>query len=251
MNNKAKFTALGLVSLFTFTVACGVAILSNNSTFEPLIADGEDPEEKEVTLEAAELSAVSFSDHDFGRAKQETNNKGDQEFRINLANGNYIDGALIFSDCGHCNIGNTLGDVFQLDNSLQDSGNSFNFNFFFNVRGIKQATIYYTSTITGEPFVVSNFVRIRLRAAALDTDFYSALAHNYDTYKQDSNAIYPNTTDISYSNSDIWEGDCTMPLTTSFTKDLLNFHINGDAVPAGRIVSLQITKIVLKYDCAM
>ena len=156
MNNKAKFTALGLVSLFTFTVACGVAILSNNSTFEPLIADGEDPEEKEVTLEAAELSAVSFSDHDFGRAKQETNNKGDQEFRINLANGNYIDGALIFSDCGHCNIGNTLGDVFQLDNSLQDSGNSFNFNFFFNVRGIKQATIYYTSTITGEPFVVTS-----------------------------------------------------------------------------------------------
>lgn len=127
--NIIKKSIFTLLTLSAFGVAATVATLHVNKA--DITVTGTGSPSKSVTITKEQLNRTLLSDLEGGH-KDANNAKRDQKFTIELDDGKFIYGAVIFNDCGHQFIGDTLGETFGIDNTSEVSGNAYNFNFLFS-----------------------------------------------------------------------------------------------------------------------
>lgn len=204
---------------------------------------------KSVTLNAEDLSKATFSDLDLA---YDAKKQYDKQFQIPLENGNFINGALVFSDCGHQFVGNNLSEPFGLDNSEQGSSNAFNFNFMFSFeKSVTKIEVNYTA-IGSEGVSFTYASRIRFSNEETDsTKFYDTLKTNwgditdgsvnfFDRRDEESRSITSEASNVSASFE--CDGEHTIG----------NFNINtsgGNHLPGGQTVTFQLTSIEFTYEC--
>ena len=121
----ALSSRVGLIGLSVTAIAIGFAFatLSNNNNFG-LISKADASYTKNVTTSM--LLATNLSNYRHPKKTYEAD-EYDKRFSIALDGGKYIDGVLLFRDCGYQYTGNSLGEYFGM-NSGGESANSYNFN---------------------------------------------------------------------------------------------------------------------------
>ncbi|MBQ6920944.1 MAG: bifunctional metallophosphatase/5'-nucleotidase [Bacilli bacterium] len=112
--------------------------------------------------------------------KEYSKDESDKKFTIDVGNGKYIEGAIIFRDCGHQYVGETLLDAFGIKNTSNTS-QAYNFNILFYFDKLSRFDVAYTTHAT-----VFNWIDYEIKFARDDKltedDFYSSL--NKVPYKQ-------------------------------------------------------------------
>lgn len=207
---------------------------------------------KSVTLNAEDLSKATFSDLDL---VYETKHQYDKQFQIPLEDGKYINGALVYSDCGHQFAGNNLSETFGLDNSGEASGNAFNFNFLFSFENnVTDASVNFTVVDTLNATSKSYAYRLRFSYKADDDSslFYTRIKDNWDGITTYGSSFYNGdyeayTAELSSTKeSKSISGD----KGSHNHNTIVNFNFNSqDLVPAGDVVTFQITSISFTYEC--
>ena len=124
----------------------------------------------EVTVTYETLQATPLVDWDL---KGEGAGHYDKKFRLNLSNGRYIDGAIIFNDCGDQSVGPTLGDPMKLDNTGNTGANAYNFNVLFSLQSTVEATFYFDLHRGGEN-LSSTSACLQVKHAKLKGDYHSS-----------------------------------------------------------------------------
>lgn len=240
---KKQTILISALAATTIIGAIGTVLLAKvptNKQFYEARAD-----EKSITLDSTKLAAATFETLDLEQPGQANT---DIKFRIPLENDCYIDGALVYSDCGHQYVGANLSEEFGLESTSNDA---FNFNFLFSFeKAVKNITVNYTykeGKLSGTSFAQ------RLRYSNRTGEFYTLVKENYSKIK-----TYPEA-DFYNGKSD---GDAKS-LNTSTTSDsigcsaggytspIVDFNLNtsSNLVPANDKVTFQITSITFTYEC--
>lgn len=105
--------------------------------------------------------------------KEYSKDESDKKFTIDVGNGKYIEGAIIFRDCGYQYVGNNLLDAFGIKNTSNTS-QAYNFNILFYFDKLSRFDVAYTTHAT-----VFNWIDYEIKFARDDKltedDFYSSL----------------------------------------------------------------------------
>lgn len=105
--------------------------------------------------------------------KEYSKDESDKKFTIDVGNGKYIEGAIIFRDCGYQYVGNNLLDAFGIKNT-SDTSQAYNFNILFYFDKLSRFDVAYTTHAT-----VFNWIDYEIKFARddklTDDDFYSSL----------------------------------------------------------------------------
>lgn len=105
--------------------------------------------------------------------KEYSKDESDKKFTIDVGNGKYIEGAIIFRDCSYQYVGNNLLDAFGIKNTSNTS-QAYNFNILFYFDKLKRFDVNYTAHST-----VYNWIDYEIKFARDDKlteeDFYSSL----------------------------------------------------------------------------
>ena len=130
------------------------------------------------TFTNEQLKSVALEDHSF------KNKAGDKKFSIDLGQGKYIEGGIMFHDCDHQVVGDTLGDDLTLDNSLQANANVSNFNILFNIHGVYSIDVSWSFS-----FDTTNTMNYELRSSIKFSNegangLYDAIENSTYTYQQ-------------------------------------------------------------------
>lgn len=218
MKNRSKALLLfsGVAALSVVAVA-----LSTNSTlnFNDVRATS-----SPVNLNSAALKTIALEDIDLKGVEGEY----DKKFRIPLADNKYIDGAIVFQDCGSQFTGATLGDAFGIDNTASSTANAYNFQILFSLDNTSSISVDMTENAsTGDGSVYTLF---QLKYGNFGgADFYDNIKNNYDkvTCTQSSSGNYYDVATAKYLKLD--EG----------TRD--NFTNHSLSQTDRTVVALQVT----------
>lgn len=183
--NIVKKTIFTLLTLSAFGAFATVATLHVNKADVAVTGTGSST--KSVTISKEQLNATVLSDLEGGQ-DNDSNNKGDQKFTIELGDGKFIYGAVIFSDCGHQFIGDTLGDAFGIDNTYSGAGrNAYNFNLLFSFdKAIgMSATVDVTATNTGVKDVAELCLKFIKSTVGTGLGFYERFTAKTGGYDYD------------------------------------------------------------------
>ena len=105
--------------------------------------------------------------------KEYSKDESDKKFTIDVGNGKYIEGAIIFRDCSYQYVGNNLLDAFGIKNTSNTS-QAYNFNILFYFDKLTRFDVNYTAHAT-----VYNWIDYEIKFARDDKlsedDFYSSL----------------------------------------------------------------------------
>ena len=105
--------------------------------------------------------------------KEYNKDESDKKFTIDVGNGKYIEGAIIFRDCSYQYVGNNLLDAFGIKNTSNTS-QAYNFNILFYFDKLTRFDVNYTAHST-----VYNWIDYEIKFARDDKltedDFYSSL----------------------------------------------------------------------------
>ena len=105
--------------------------------------------------------------------KEYSKDESDKKFTIDVGNGKYIEGAIIFRDCSYQYVGNNLLDAFGIKNTSNTS-QAYNFNILFYFDKLTRFDVNYTAHST-----VYNWIDYEIKFARDDkltkNDFYSSL----------------------------------------------------------------------------
>ena len=264
--NVIEKIGLSILALSTVAVCASVTALDANNA-EPTVVGG-DASSKTVTITNADLLKVSLSDLDGGH-HDANNDKGDQKFIIPLDGGKCIHGAIIFNDCGHQFVGDTLGDAFGIDNTYSGAGqNACNFNFLFSFdKAIQMSTTLTIKTKeTGVGDVAELCTKFIYSTVASGTDFFKRFTkgepsvYDYDKIKKlpDNAWDYYGTDAGQYAASPRNLSESSINVTTSadtgtdgtynvaafqFTYDDVNF------IEIGNKISCTLESLTFKYSC--
>lgn len=205
---------------------------------------------KTLTLDTTEkLQAITFSELDLGATRK------DKQFQISLGNDKYINGALIFSDCGNQFVGDDLSDSFGLDNSEQTVSNAFNFNFLFSFENnITDASVNFTVVDTLNATSTTYAYRLRF-AYKVDDDssqFYTRIKDNLnDITRYESGFFNGNYTAYTEKLSSTEQSkSISGDKGTHNHNTIVDFNFNSqNHVPAKDKVTFQITSISFTYEC--
>lgn len=249
-DNKMKTQSVLICGLATTVVvgALGVVALVKAPTFENF--SQAKASTGSVTLNTKEkLQAVTFSELDLGAGSK------DKQFQISLGNDKYINGALIFSDCGNQFVGDDLSDSFGLDVSkLSRDDNAFNFNFLFSFeKNVTVAEIHFTVVdTTGAGTRYANRLRYSSGIESDSSEFYTTLRNNLskitsnnDSFFNGEFAAHENTLSSTKTYDSLYREKGSYNNNTIID---LNFN-SRDYVPRGDIVTIQITSISFTYEC--
>ena len=258
--NIIKKIELSALALSALTLCASVVAFSAS---KPEIAvTGTEASTKSITITSEQLAATALSDLEGGQ-KDGNNAKGDQKFSIDLGGGKCIHGAVIFNDCGHQFIGNTLGEPFGIDNTDQAGKNAYNFNFFFSFDKAIAMTTHLTIETVGSGEVAELSTKFIYSTVGAGKDFLDRFKSGYDynTIKQlpDNARDYYSTTQGHYAANP--RDLTTSPLSVSTDADTkqtdgtynvaaFQFTYNNDnMIKAGNKISCTLTSLSFTYAC--
>lgn len=112
--------------------------------------------------------------------KEYNKDESDKKFTIDVGNGKYIEGAIIFRDCSYQYVGNNLLDAFGIKNTSNTS-QAYNFNILFYFDKLSRFDISYTvySNVFNN---IDQQIKFSKDKKLTEGDFYSSL--NKVPYKQ-------------------------------------------------------------------
>ena len=248
-----------------------IALASASVMSVALIANAPKIEELNVSADATlEVNAEKLSStrlEDFvvpDNLNEPTVNKTDKKFKIELDDGKYILGALIFGDCDHQFVGSTLGDAFGLDNLNIDSGNAINFHLILSFEHVTSVTVNYDIKLEQKdgvedksvecPFFGTKYKTLNPKPTT-DDEFYNIITTaGYDKIlNNDENEYYD---DVTLS---VLEGDNRKPgenKSTSHTQpmsagpNLLVIRLgSNELIGANRKLSFTLKHLFFNHYC--
>ena len=105
--------------------------------------------------------------------KEYSKDESDKKFTIDVGNGKYIEGAIIFRDCGYQYVGNNLLDAFGIKNT-SDTSQAYNFNILFYLDKLTRFDIAYT--VYSDVFNnIDQQIKFSKDEKLTEDDFYSSL----------------------------------------------------------------------------
>ena len=105
--------------------------------------------------------------------KEYSKDESDKKFTIDVGNGKYIEGAIIFRDCGYQYVGNNLLDAFGIKNTSNTS-QPYNFNILFYFDKLSRFEINYNvySNVFNN---IDQQIKFSKDEKLTEDDFYSSL----------------------------------------------------------------------------
>lgn len=173
MKKSLHTVTIGATAIVACLITTTVFVAKNNSSFiNEVKAD-----ETTLTLNNDQLKQIELEDINL-KGEGEADDKA---FRIELGGPRYIDGAILFRDCGHQFTGNTLGDPFGIDNRGISSINAYNFNIVFALERSDSLTVDLTETsLTSDG---SEYSRFDIKWTTLDcSDLYNTIRAQYNSF---------------------------------------------------------------------
>ena len=209
-----------------------------------------------ISLDSEALKGIALEDINLNPDKAD-----DKKFRIPLGEGKYIDGAIVFQDCGLQYTGDTLGDFFGIDNSSSPSANAYNFQILFSLEHTSSFSFSINEkTSIGDSSIYTLF-QVKYGVFGGD-DFYNNIRLNYDNVVK--------TASISngcYDSIDFSTNYVTMDSTDKNLSNYLdssNYNVVGlqvkygdkdghDAteyfVQPGQWIKFALTNLTIGYSC--
>ncbi|MBE6126867.1 MAG: hypothetical protein E7182_02720 [Erysipelotrichaceae bacterium] len=162
MERKTKFSIVAVALSCTALISCLAAVGLKRAL--PIDAGST---EKTLTLTSEDLKKIELKDYEIGT-------KGpDKKFSIVTGEKTYIDGAFIFTDCGHQSVGETLGDPFQIDNTYEGAvSNAYNFNILFSFQHVLSMSAEVTITVK-DVGVESSVIEVKFMR--INDEFYTTI----------------------------------------------------------------------------
>ena len=171
MKTKKSIILFGVTSAL-FVV--GMTLVTAQSSNANIVKIAQADTEKDIVITSSMLAATQLEDWRHPK-KVYKGNETDKKFTIDLGNGKYINGALVFRDCDYQYCGNTLADTFGFNNTANNS-NTMNFNFFFSFEKIIRTTWKYTAYGN----LTDKYVREEIKYSVVNNEaFYDGLG-SYD-----------------------------------------------------------------------
>ena len=189
----------------------------------------------------------------------------DKKFRIQLPEGKYIDGAIIFNDISGQTCGPTLADALMNDNTAGTENRHFNFNVLFSLdNAIKMVTSFKMKSNRADSGEAMYFqTKFALYSEDHDrTKFYEEIENNYsytdvtlncngggNYYYGDSSAYTSDWSNIDNVEKDITvQWDVNRPLRVAAIQ-FTSIFSGGPIVHAGDWVSCTLTSLSFAYEC--
>ena len=261
--NIIKKTIFTLLTLSAFGAFATVATLHVNKA--DIAVTGTGSSSKTVTITKEKLNATVLSDLEGGH-KDANNAKRDQKFTIELDDGKFIYGAVIFSDCGHQFIGNSLGEAFGIDNTSEKSGNAYNFNFLFSFdKAIgMSANVDVTATDTSKEDDAELCLKFIKSTVGTGLGFYERFTaetggYVYDEIKElPSRSDYYSTVTGQYAANPCYLSESPKNQTiiadtdTDGTYNVAVFQFtynDGNFIEAGNKISCTLQSLTFTYSC--
>lgn len=241
MKNKSLAILLATAPV-VISVAAVMIYSDKNPLLNPVKADTET-----VVLDSNALKEIELVDVDLGKSKN------DKKFKFDLGNERYIEGAVLFNNYNNHFVGNTLGDVFGVDNTNSESANPYNFNIIFSIERSDSLSVDLTETsLTGDSSE-STLVQVKSGYIWGGPDFYDRLKNNYAqvTARDGQQGGW-------YSNSTSY--NITMDETSKTATDLNHSPVGFPAlalgvtdnsyIQPGNKLQFQLNRIEIKFHCA-
>ena len=243
-----KRKTLLISSLMTAgTLALSVGVLSSQHSFSFHKAKA-GVTDLEITSAIASTISLSNWSHS---GKDYEGGASDRQFRYELGNEKYIDGLLLFNDCGHQSVGATLGDSFVLDNTEQGSYNAFNFNIILAVKGITsaRATFVYTATESNWSPLTDSRIKIKYDYTSTPYDLKTVI-DNKSYGAVTLTGGYSGHHVTSFSNSTFSTAGTFQSNVSSFGSgiNLISFAVDGEVKPGVKL-EISLSSLELSYTC--
>ena len=259
MKSKAL---LGIAVATTAACVATVVLVNTNDKFDPVRISA-DPVTKTLTLAYDDLSQYTSSAEGDHKLRAITMNHGvgtvnDYSFRINLGGGKYVNGLLLYGDCGHQDVHN-LGSFTTSRNSGGVDYESFNYNILLSVNGLVSASMDITMNFPGAAGVYTGCTyttNITYSAYSIfdnyfDGDDYSKNLHS--DVNRDATSYY----DLIWGHSN--QSFAAQTTNENTGKQLVKkeggytavFRINGllDNDPGNNSIDIQINSLSVEYTC--
>lgn len=166
----ARIIKIGLAALAVTVGALAVSVATNGINEVHAATVTETDGVKTATITSADLTQVKLENYEFDKGIY------DKKFRIPLDNGAYIDGAVIFNDCGHQFVGSTLGDAFGIDNTYDEAPkNAYNFNILFSFEHVTSIGVDLRANVIGNSTNTEEKGLTWLKYASIEGEFYEVL----------------------------------------------------------------------------
>ena len=198
-----------------------------------------------------EFAGCTFEDYAFGG---KTDSKA---FTYQMADGKYMEGAILYGDCQHQSVGTNLSESFELDNSKQSGENNGDFHIFFSAQGITYASFYFDIELD-EAIGTDLTFQYGIKYTNLcSSGLYSVLDEETDYSRVTSGAgpIFYNAEGGS-TNGKITAGSTTrtnvsyeITRTSSNPANAVAFQVNPWGVPAGRKLTITLKSVTIRYTC--
>ena len=250
------FAATSALSLSLVILAASTLKTSTFSIAESIGGD--------VTFSSSDLKTIALED-----IKLKGDSKpADKKFRLPLGNGKYIEGAIVFNDCGYQYTGATLGDFFGINNT-DTIANAYNFNILFSMENTERITVNYSLRSGTNDGSVCSYFEMKYSNEFGGDGFYEGLETHYNRVKEkhsQSSSLYtgeysglPLTLDGSSTKvGDIYSkthvGACEQPgykiaafQCTYEVED--NEPADKYFVQAGQKIEFAINSLEIKYRC--
>lgn len=250
---QPKFKAL-LLSASVAALTVGVIALTGSRKNElTTVFAGTDS----ISLDSEALKGIALEDINLNPAKA-----NDKKFRISLGDDKYIDGAIVFRDCGLQYTGDTLGDFFGIDNSSSGSANAYNFQILFSLENTSSFSFSINEKASIDDNSIYTLFHVKYGNFGGE-NFYDNIKNNYDNVVETastSNGYYDST---EFSTNYVTM-DSTDKSLNNYYFDRTNYSVVGlqvkygvkdlhDAteyfVQPGQWIKFALTNLTIGYSC--
>ena len=251
MKNKKAIMAISTTILTSLVL--GMTIYSNLNSPVKSARATDDPIILKVTNQM--LASTVLQDYRHPK-KTYSGSETDKKFTIDLGNGKYIKGALLFRDCSYQYVGSTLADAFGMNNT-SNKKQPLNFNFLFSFENAIRGKIDFGSTAN-----VHETVWKMVRFGYLDgADFYNNLgqyeyAEIVDESETHAHTPFPNYDDTGGGTYYVDDPQSQYVSESHYDEypptNLLGFHFYSyaaDGFSSGANIAFTITEIEFRYTC--
>ncbi len=250
---KNRQLALILCSAAALQAAILIPVIGNNN--KPVAAD---ETTHSVTLNNEALQAITYEDYSLALS----HSGGDKKFQVPVDDGGYIEGALLFNDCGKQSVGTSLGSEFSMGVSTTDQ---YNFNFIFAAHHLLDFNVTFKVMIDGTASGSNCFTTYgkfttlgdsttslydKISSAEEDSDYYSSIIGLGDFWSHKETAAGGEYDGKITSNAG-WSSQSGYTEFGGSTYNLMaiNFRAVSDPLPSDMTIHFQIESLTLRYKC--
>ena len=139
MNKNQRNGLFAVLTVVSMAAVATLAVYANKgeTALNPVQAT-----DNSVTINKTQFAGIQLSDIEISGGTNKA-------FRYSLGGEKYVDGWILYSDCGHQSIVDQNGKrYFVMDNSEESEENNLNFNIVFNFKGITDVSFGYNYTLS-------------------------------------------------------------------------------------------------------